>query len=239
MILIATHILDPLRKLRSFSKWDKAMDVNPEDTGSFTGKYTHRFLKYVEHEYCSKDPILPNFILETTNDNDPFSTSPVSGPGHLFYNPNVLSTDDAEYMTPANLIESTPGRSHCAAQPLTTTTLYLKSLPEAPRRWGQINPNLNDYHTDAIDVSSAFWMSDVTDWWRNQEKLNPKYADLANVVHDIFSIMPHTVGVKASISHGRDVIGWRQSKTTGQTLREKVVVNWHGLMQDSLRAIYQ
>ena len=40
---------------------------------------------------------------------------------------------------------------------------------------------------------------------------------------DIFSIIPHGVGVEAS-SLGRDVIGWRQSKTTGETLRKKVVV---------------
>jgi hypothetical protein len=30
--------------------------------------------------------------------------------------------------------------------------------------------------------------------------------------------------VEANFSLGRDVIGWRQSKTTGKTLREKVVV---------------
>jgi len=44
------------------------------------------------------------------------------------------------------------------------------------------------------------------------------------VAQDIFSIIPHSVGVEASCSLGRDVIGWRQSKTTGETLRENVVV---------------
>jgi len=44
------------------------------------------------------------------------------------------------------------------------------------------------------------------------------------VVHDIFSIIPHGVGVEASCSHGRDVIAWRQSKTTSETLHEKLVV---------------
>jgi 2-succinyl-5-enolpyruvyl-6-hydroxy-3-cyclohexene-1-carboxylate synthase len=68
-------------------------------------------------------------------------------------------------------------------------------------------------------------MPDITDWWRNQETLNTKYTDLANVARDIFFIMPHRVGVKASISRGWDVIGWRQSKTTGQILCEKVVVH--------------
>jgi hypothetical protein len=53
--------------------------------------------------------------------------------------------------------------------------------------------------------------------------LNTKYADLANVACDIFFIMPYGVGVEARFSLVRDVIGWRQSKTTGQTLCEKVV----------------
>jgi hypothetical protein len=44
------------------------------------------------------------------------------------------------------------------------------------------------------------------------------------VARNIFSIITHRVGVGASFSLGRDVIGWRQSKTTGETLREKVVV---------------
>jgi len=43
------------------------------------------------------------------------------------------------------------------------------------------------------------------------------------VGRDIFSIIPHGVGVEASLFLGRDDIGWRQSKTTGETLREKVV----------------
>ena len=44
------------------------------------------------------------------------------------------------------------------------------------------------------------------------------------MARDIFSIIPHGVGVEASFSFGRDVSGWRQSKTTRETLREKVVV---------------
>jgi len=44
------------------------------------------------------------------------------------------------------------------------------------------------------------------------------------VARDIFSIIPHGVEVEASFSLCRDVIGWRQSKTTGETLHEKVVV---------------
>jgi len=72
-----------------------------------------------------------------------------------------------------------------------------------------------------MEISSTFWIPDITNWWRQQEETYSKYADLSNVVSDIFSIIPHGVGVEASFSLGRDVIGWRQSKTTGETLREK------------------
>jgi hypothetical protein len=75
-----------------------------------------------------------------------------------------------------------------------------------------------------MEISSTCWLPDIIDWWRQQEETHLKYADLSNVARDIFSIILHGVGVEASISHGRDVIGWRQSKTTGETLREKVIV---------------
>jgi hypothetical protein len=44
------------------------------------------------------------------------------------------------------------------------------------------------------------------------------------VARDIFSIIPCGVGVKVRFSLGRDGIGWRQSTTTGKTLRKKVVI---------------
>ena len=75
-----------------------------------------------------------------------------------------------------------------------------------------------------MEISSTFWIPAITDWWDQQEETHSKYADLSNVAHNIFSIIPHGVGVKASFSLGRDVNGWRQSKTTCETLREKVVL---------------
>jgi len=75
-----------------------------------------------------------------------------------------------------------------------------------------------------MEISSTFRLPDISDWWRQQKETHSKYADLSNVPRDIFSIIPHCVRVEASFSFGRDVIGWRQSKTTGETLREKVIV---------------
>jgi hypothetical protein len=51
MLLISVHILDPFRKLRSFRKWDKGMDINPEDETSYTTQYQEALLKYVENEH--------------------------------------------------------------------------------------------------------------------------------------------------------------------------------------------
>jgi len=39
MLLISAHILDPVQKLRAFRKWDKGMDIDPEDETSYTTEY--------------------------------------------------------------------------------------------------------------------------------------------------------------------------------------------------------
>jgi len=224
MLLISAQILDPFWKLQSFRKWDKGMNINPEDETSYTTKYQEAFLKYVENEYCAKLRRAPVNKLETVPSSNLVPSATASGPYQSSFDPYDLSSDDEEYLTPNNVPETTPGRSDRAARLLTTTMLYLNSPPEAPNDWGQINPNLNDYHSDTMEISSTFRIPDITDWWRQQEETHSKYADLSNLARDRFSIIPHCVGVEASYSLGRDVIGWRPSKTTGETLREKVVV---------------
>ena len=75
-----------------------------------------------------------------------------------------------------------------------------------------------------MENSSTFWIPDITDWRRQKEETHSQHADLSNMAHDILCIIPHGVGVEARSTLDRDVIGWRQSKTTGETLQEKVVV---------------
>jgi len=75
-----------------------------------------------------------------------------------------------------------------------------------------------------MEISSKFWTPATTNWWRQQKETHSKYADYSNVARDVFSIIPSAVGVEFSCSLGRDIIGWRQSITTGKTLQEKVVV---------------
>jgi len=75
-----------------------------------------------------------------------------------------------------------------------------------------------------MNISSTFWIPDIADRLRLQEEMHSKYADLSNVAGDIFPIIPHGVGVESSFSLGGDVIGCRQSKTTGDTIRENVLV---------------
>jgi len=126
---------------------------------------------------------------------------------------------------PNNVSETTPGQSDRAARLSKAAWLYLNSPPEPQKNWWQINPNLIDYHSDPVEISSTFWLLDITDWWCQQEETHSKYTDLSNVGRDIFSIIPYGVGVEASFSLRRGVIGQRQCKTPGETFREKVVVS--------------
>jgi hypothetical protein len=53
MLLISAHILDPFWKLRLFRKWDKGMNINPEEETSYTTQYQEAFRKYVEYKYSA------------------------------------------------------------------------------------------------------------------------------------------------------------------------------------------
>jgi len=200
------------------------MDMNLEDEMPYTTQYRERFLKYVENEYCDKHWQISITKPENNQHSNIFPSAKASEFGQSSFDPYDLFSDDDEYLTPKCVAEMTPGRSDHAAPLLTAAWHYLNSLPESPKNWGQVNPNVNDYHFNPMESSSIFWSPDITNWWRQQGETHSKYADLSNVARDIFSIIPYAVRVEASFSLRRDVIGWRQSKTTGETLREKVIV---------------
>jgi len=238
MLLITAHILDPFRKLRSFRKLYMGMDINPENETSYTTEYQEPFPNHVENEYCTKHRLLPVIKSDNTLNNTLSSFQRASRSVQSSYAPYDLSSDEDKYLMATKVVEMTPGRSNRAARLLTAARLYLNSPPEIQQNWGQINPNLNHYHSDPMEISSTFWLPDITDWWRQQEETHSKYADLSNVERNIFSIIPHGVGAEASFSLGRDVRGWRQSKNTGETLRETVVVRQFARANSGLLAGY-
>jgi len=111
MLLISAQIPDPSRKLQSFRKWDKGMDLNPEDETFYTTQYQEASLKYVEDEYCPKHRRQPVNELETVPSNNLLPSATASGCYQTSFDPYDLSSNDEEYVTPNNVAETTPGRS--------------------------------------------------------------------------------------------------------------------------------
>jgi len=109
MLLISAHILDPFQKLRSFRKWHKGMDINPEDETSYTTHHQEAFLKYVENEYCAKHRCVPVNELETIPSSNLVTSATASGSCQSSFDPYDLSSDDKEYLTPNNVAGTTPG----------------------------------------------------------------------------------------------------------------------------------
>jgi hypothetical protein len=137
ILLISAHILEPFRKLRSFRKWDKGMDINPEDEISYTAQYQEAFLKYVENEYCAKHRQVPVNKLQSLPSSHHISSATALRSCQSSFDPYDLSSDDEEYLTPNNVAETTPGISDRAARLLTAPRLYLNSPPEAPKSGGK------------------------------------------------------------------------------------------------------
>ena len=236
MLLISAHILDHFRNLQLFQKWDKGMDINSEDETSYTTQYQEAFLKYGENEYCAKHRRVPVNRLESIQSGSRVPSVTDSGSCQSSCDRCHLSSNDEEYLTPNTVAEMRPGQSIRAAHLLTAARLYLNSPPEAPQNLGQFNADLNNYHSNPMEISSTFRIPDITDWWHQQEETHSKYADLSNVAGDILSIIRHGVGVEASFSLGRDVIDWRQLITTGETHPENNILRQFARANDRILA---
>jgi len=139
-----------------------------------------------------------------------------------------MSHNDEEYITSKSMAETTHGPRDCTAHILTASQLYFNSQSESQKYWVQVISNPQDYHSDLMEISSTFRLLEITDWCGQQVEPHWKYTDNLNLAHDIFSPVLNGVRVEANFSLGREVIDCRQSKTTGKTLWEKVVVRQFG-----------
>jgi len=225
LLLILVQMLDPYRKTRMFQHWDKRAGVSPASPGSYTSQYTQAFLDYWEKNYVSK------MIEKATIKLEPAGPSPAKANAGSLPKPSnfVYCVDsDSDDEIPASLLTATPRRTNHRAQLVGIARQYLENSRIDAASIGQINPANDDSLTDPDanpnDVTGSFWSPSVAAWWKQQVNTASEYAPMAEMARDIFSVIPHGVGVEASFSLGRDVIGWRQSKTSGSTLQQKVVV---------------
>ena len=96
---------------------------------------------------------------------------------------------------------------------------YINSVNADPLALGQHPPKTDDLKSEnPQQLTAAIWKPDVAAYCREQEVSCMEYAPLARMACDVFSVIPHGVGVEASFSLGRDVLGWRQCRTSGDTL---------------------
>jgi hypothetical protein len=155
------------------------MDITLEDETSCTIQYQEAFLMYVENKFCAKHRCIPVNKHQSLLCSYPISSAMASGSFPSSFDPYDLSGREEEYLMPNNVAETTPGRSHRAARLLSAARLDFNSPPEAPRTWGLITTNLNDYHSDPVELSSIIRILDITDWWSHQEETHPKCADVS------------------------------------------------------------
>jgi len=97
MMLKSEHIPNLIRKVQSFRKWDKGMEINPEDETSSTTQYQQAFLKYVENEYCTKHGRVPINILQSLLSSNPISSAMASGSCQSSSDPYDVNSDDEVY----------------------------------------------------------------------------------------------------------------------------------------------
>jgi len=110
----------------------------------------------VENECCAKHRQLVVPKHEKLRSNNFISSATASQSGLSSFDPYGLSSDDEEYSTPENVAKTTPGQCDCAALSLTAARLYSNWPPKSQKNWGQFNPNLNDYHSDPMEIGRTY-----------------------------------------------------------------------------------
>jgi hypothetical protein len=95
--------------LISFTKLEKAMDMNPEDETFHTTQYQEPLLKYVENKYCDKHRRMS--VTEPDNDqhSNLFLSAKASGFGQSSFHPYNLSSYDYINLTPKCVAETILG----------------------------------------------------------------------------------------------------------------------------------
>jgi len=169
---ISAHILDPFRKLRSFRKWDKHFDIDPEAKTMYTTQYQDAFPRFIKNESCTKHRDLLVIKPERIPSNNHFFSVIASWSGQSSHDPYDLSSDDDKCLMRKSAADMTPRRSDRAAHWLTATTLHLISPPDVPQNRGQLNLNLNHSRTARMETSSTLWIPDITDWWCQQDEIH-------------------------------------------------------------------
>jgi hypothetical protein len=164
-LLSSSHILDPIRKLQLGRKWDKWLDMHPEDETSYPTQSQEAFLKYLDKEYFAKHWLQPVNNPDCKPSNNLVPSSMALWSIQSSFDLDDMSRDDEEYLMPKIGARMTPRWSNRAVWLLTAARRSLNSPSEAPANWAQNNTNLNGYHSDAIAICSTFWILDITNWW--------------------------------------------------------------------------
>jgi len=150
--------------------WDKGRYMNPAHGTSYTIQYPEAIVMYVQNDYCAMQQRVAGNILDSIPSSNLLPSTTASRLRKCSCGSYDLSSDDEKYLTPENVAEMAPGQSDRAAILLSAARVHLNSLSEAANKGGQINPNLNDYHTDPMEICSTFWIPDITDWWRQHKE---------------------------------------------------------------------
>jgi len=147
ILVISAHILNPFRKLRSFSNWDIGKDINLEDETSYSTQNHEALLKNVENEYCGKHRCLHIIKRDSVQSNHLIPSPMPSGCGQASFDPNDLSSSNEEYIKPQNAAANLhPEKKNYRAERLTNAASLLWNVPPgSQKQWRQINLNLNNY----------------------------------------------------------------------------------------------
>lgn len=240
LLMILAVILDPFTRLSIFRKWDRATRNDLEPT-SYESTYRKVFMEYYDLHYvpvAEEEPDSPTVAEDSVpgdsnsqgfwkppgNDSDSESDNEVYSTmtGTQSYGtPFPHSMSPSAFSPLAFSLPSTP--NHARQISLAAALRYLDEKPtEVPYTVVNALPAEEDI-TEPERMTKDFFRPDVLGWWREVERTEPSLKDLAAMARDVFSTVPHSVGVESSFSIARKAVGWQQSAISAGQLENYVI----------------
>ena len=128
------------------------MDSQPEEEKPFATQYQQAILINLQNEDCPIHRCLPVDEPARIPSSYLVPCAMSLGSGQSSFDPYHRTTNDEASLVPKNVAETTPRQSNHAAHLLPTARLYLDPPPEVTMNWGQIDLNLNDYHSNPVEI---------------------------------------------------------------------------------------
>jgi hypothetical protein len=211
LIYILAHCLDPTQKFKVFKIWD--MDENYAT--HYEQDYKKAVLDYFKKNYApspSPSPATPeNTTIQPTQ-------------RHRKERRAAFDSDESSDEDKLSEFDRKPGQTYTLS-PYQQAIIYAERyINDGPIKRSSLHEPCDYIGENELKAGYTNKVNFFSFWRTEMNAQRPGSAPFLRMVRDVYSVIPHGVGVEGSFSLGRQALSWRQHRMKASTLSKFIVV---------------